>query len=126
MTFADLRKVYVSIIDAPDHLVRDDGRPFTFEEYFKEPHLYKTIFPIEVSLWFVWSVLFYLKCQSEIQFNSIQFNSSLFNIKNNKNKQKQNDIEDINKLRRPTANIHFYLKFFLLFANSTVKRTSRN
>ena len=44
----DVKKVYVSIIDAPDHLVREDKKAFSWEEYFKEPHLYRSIFSEEV------------------------------------------------------------------------------
>ena len=53
----DLKKIYVSIIDAPDHLVRDDKRPFSFDEYFKEPHLYQSIFTKEVGILIVSSHL---------------------------------------------------------------------
>lgn len=47
----DVKKVYVSIIDAPDHLVREDKKAFSWEEYFKEPHLYRSIFSEEFAPW---------------------------------------------------------------------------
>ena len=46
----DHKKIYATVLDAVDHLVKKDGsgKFTTFEEYFKAPQLYKSTFPEQV------------------------------------------------------------------------------
>lgn len=44
-------KIYATVLDCEDHLVRRDGGAFCLDEYFQHPHLYRSIFPEQVAPW---------------------------------------------------------------------------
>ncbi|XP_072027139.1 alpha-aminoadipic semialdehyde synthase, mitochondrial-like [Amphiura filiformis] len=47
----DHKKVYATVLDCEDHLVKRDGGKFDLNEYFKQPKLYRSIFPEEIAPW---------------------------------------------------------------------------